>query len=107
MTDFWVIDTKCKVSPESGLPQDGSEFYYGRSVVPAENEKIAISKLRELLKSHKIIIDKVLESIIYENGFWEDDKFDVHNSYEESKAENSVELGCFLSEKCSCHSFNK
>lgn len=98
MTDFWVIDTKCKVLPGSGLPQDGSKFYYGRSVVPAENRDIAVSKLRELLESHKIEIDKVLESITYENGNWDNDEFDVHDSYEDSMAENSIELGCFLSE---------
>ncbi len=98
MTDFWVIDTKCKVSSESGLPQDGSDFYYGRSVVPAENKDIAVSKLRELLKSHKIVIERVLASVTYENGNWSGDEFDVHDSYEQAKAENSIELGCFLSE---------
>ncbi|MCE2030373.1 hypothetical protein [Sessilibacter corallicola] len=107
MTDFWVIDTKCKVSPESGLPQDGSDFYYGRSVVPAENKDIAITKLRKLLESHKIVIDSVLESITYENGNWDDDEFDIHHSHEESKAENSIELGCFLSENSHCQSCNK
>jgi len=55
MSNFWVVDTKCKVLPQSALPQDGSTYYYGRSVVPAESKDAAIENLASLLKEHDIL----------------------------------------------------
>ena len=100
MFDFWVIDTKCKVMPESALPQDGSAYYYGRSVVPAESKETAIDKLTAALKEQDIWVDTVLATVVYEDGRWDDDdEFEVQTSFEEATETNEVEIGCFLSEK--------
>lgn len=100
MSDFWVVDTKCKVLPESALPQDGSAYYYGRSVVPAESKENAVEKLVETLKEQDILVETVLATVIYEDGFWDDDdEFEVQASFEEASDTNEIEIGCFLSEK--------
>lgn len=100
MSDFWVVDTKCKVLPESGLPQDGSTYYYGRSVVPAESKESAIEKLVVALKEQDILLETVLATVVYENGRWDDDdEFEVQASFEEASDTNEIEIGCFLSEK--------
>lgn len=99
MFDFWVVDTKCKALPQSALPQDGSAYYYGRSVVPAESREHAIEKLVAALKEQDILVDAVLATVVYEDGLWNDDEFDVQASFEGAKNTNEVEIGCFLSEK--------
>ena len=100
MENFWVIDTKCKLLPESAMPQDGSAYYLGRSVVPASNEDEAVVKLTEYLKSNSILLEKIIVAVIYDEKLWDsDDEFDVHESYEEAKDSGEVELGCFISEK--------
>lgn len=100
MSNFWVIDTKCKVLPQSELPQDGSDYYFSRSVVPAESRDIAIEKLTELLKEKDILVEAVLAGILYEDGNWAaDDDFEVQLSFEEASNSNEIELGCFISEK--------
>lgn len=100
MSNFWVVDTKCKVLPQSALPQDGSTYYYGRSVVPAESKDAAIENLVSLLKEHDILIETVLATILYEDGSWdENDDFEVQMSFEESNNTNEIEMGCFVSEK--------
>jgi len=100
MSDFWVIDTKCKVLPESTLPQDGSAYYYGRSVVPAPSKEKAIEQLTHALEEDHILIEQVLGAVTYQDGQWnESDDFEVHDSYEESVMTNEIEPGCFISEK--------
>lgn len=100
MSEFWVVDTKCKVLPQNPLPQDGSNYYYGRSVVPAGSKEDAIEKLRDSLKIHHILVDAILAAVIYEEGIWtEDDEFEVQTSIEDAKASNEIELGSFVSEK--------
>ena len=99
MSTFWVVDTKCKVLPQSALPQDGSAHYYGRSVVPAESREHAIQKLVAALKEQDILVDTVLATVVYEDGLWDDDEFDVQASFEKASNTNGIEIGCFLSEK--------
>ena len=100
MSSFWIIDTKCKALPESSIPQDGSGYYYGRSVVPASSKEDAIEQLTHVLKADHIFIETVLNAVFYEDTHWEDDDdFEVQNSFEESKITNEIELGCFVSEK--------
>ncbi len=100
MSRFWVIDTKCKVLPHSELPQDGSTYYFGRSVVPANSKEIAIEKLIQILKDNHILVETILAAVLYEDGHWDDeDDFEVHASFEESNATNEIEIGCFISEK--------
>ena len=100
MSEFWVVDTKCKVLPESALPQDGSTYYYGRSVVPAESKESAIEKLVAALKEQDILVETVLATVVYEDGHWDDDdEFEVQASFEEAADTNELEIGCFLSEK--------
>lgn len=100
MSDFWVVDTKCKVLPQSALPQDGSAHYYGRSVVPAESKEAAIEKLASTLKGQDILMEAVLATVIYEDGSWdENDDFEVQISFEEASNTHEIELGSFVSEK--------
>jgi len=102
MANFWVIDTKCKVLPQSVLPQDGSDYYFGRSVVPAESREVAVEKLTGFLKEQDILVESVLAEVLYEDGNWsDDDDFEVQLSYEEASNTNEIELGCFISEKSS------
>lgn len=100
MPHFWVVDTKCKVLPESVIPQDGSQFYYGRSVVPASSREAAVEQLIIALKESGILVDTVLVTVPYQEGEWsDDDDFEVHLSFEEASITNTIELGCFVSEK--------
>jgi hypothetical protein len=99
MSNFWVVDTKCKVLPESVLPQDGSAYYYGRSVVPADAKEDAVAQLTQVLEENGILVDSVLAAVIYEDGQWEDDAFEVHESFEESEDTGRIALGFFMSEK--------
>jgi hypothetical protein len=100
MSNLWVVDTKCKVLPTSAIPQDGSLFYYGRSVVPADSEGAAVKLLTEALEENHILIETVISSVLYDDGHWkDDDEFEVHNSCEDARQTNEIELGCFVSEK--------
>lgn len=100
MTTYWVIDTKCKVQPESTLPQDGSNYYYGRSVVPSSFQEQAITLLTEALKEDHTTIEEILNVVNADDGDWsEDDEFEVLDSIAEAKENNSLALGCFISEK--------
>ena len=108
MSNFWVIDTKCKVLPESVLPQDGSAYYFGRSVVPAESKEIALEKLVSLLKEQDVLVESVLETTLYKHGLWEDsDDFEVPLGFERAKNLNSIEIGCLVSEKSKASSKQK
>ncbi|PUA26686.1 MAG: hypothetical protein B0W54_23400 [Cellvibrio sp. 79] len=108
MSSFWVIDTKCKVLPQSVLPQDGSAYYYGRSVVPVESKEAAVEKLVSLLKEQDILVESVMASILYENGRWEgEDDFEIHLSLEESSNSGEIAIGCFISEKSVGHKYKK
>lgn len=100
MKNLWVLDTKCKVSPESSLPQDGSAYYYGRSAVPASSKEQAIEQLTQVLDDDHIKVEEVLNAVRADEGDWpEDDDFEVHDSIEEAEATNAIALGCFVSEK--------
>ena len=100
MPDFWVIDSKCKVLPESSMPQDGSTYYFGRSVVPANDTDEAIALLTDYLKEDHIVLEQVLNVTLYQQELWdEDDEFDVHESYADALDSHAIELGCFASEK--------
>lgn len=100
MNTYWVIDTKCKVLPESTLPQDGSSFYYGRSVVPARFQEQAIALLTEALADDHAFIEEILHIVPVDEGDWsEDDEFEVLDSIMEAKETSSIALGCFISEK--------
>lgn len=101
MTTYWVIDTKAKVLPASSFEQDGSEFYYGRSVVPANCADDAIKALTTLLKDDNVVVIEVIAAIDYSSKSWDsdhDDFYDTDDSYEEAKASGSIYLGIFASE---------
>lgn len=98
--DFWVVDTKCKVLPESSLPQDGSEYYYGRSAVPAADKEQAVAKLATALEEDHIFIESVLDALRFQDGEWdEEDDFEVHDSFEQAELSSEIGFGCFISEK--------
>lgn len=100
MITYWVIDTKCKVQPESTLPQDGSDYYYGRSVVPAQSKEQAITLLTDVLAEDHIAIEEILKIVSADDSDWpEDDEFEVLDSLAEAQESNSIALGCFISEK--------
>ncbi|ROS05391.1 hypothetical protein EDC56_0921 [Sinobacterium caligoides] len=93
MTEFWVIDTKVKVSPESSYEQDGSEWYYGRSVVPARSVEEAIQLLSRSLKAKHVYIENILAVINYDHQNWnsvDDEQYKTTESYEKSKEKNDV-----------------
>lgn len=100
MSSFWVIDTKCRVLPESEMLQDGSVHYYGRSVVPADSKESAVDLLMVLLKQNDVLVEEVIAAVLYEDGNWkEDDEFEVQTSFEEASHSGEIEIGCFVSEK--------
>lgn len=100
MENLWVIDTKLTVSPESTLPQDGSAFYYGRSVVPAPSQEDAIEQLTCALREKCMQVEEVLNAVRADEGCWSnDDDFEVCDSLEEAKSSNTMAFGCFISEK--------
>lgn len=100
MRDLWVIDVKCTVSPESSLPQDGSEFYYARCAVPAPSESEAIALLTDHLAEDQI---KLVELILIRSSdaedWSEDDDYEVLDSIDQAQASNSIATGCFISER--------
>lgn len=100
MEKFWVADTKAKISSESSYEQDGSEWYYGRSVVPARSAEDAISILKMALRDKHVEIEAVLAVVDYTHQNWDsddDDLYDTVESYEKSKAKNQVVTGVFAS----------
>ncbi len=99
--EYWVIDIKVKVLPQSSLPQDGSTYYYGRSIVPDTSKNEAISRLTAQLESEYIIVDEVLNAVPYQSKLWdseEDEDFETNESFESAKETGEIELGCFASE---------
>ena len=100
MLTFWVIDTKVKIEPASTYEQDGSKWYYGRSIVPAESVEEAISLLRTALKEKFVEINAILAVVSYEHKAWEsdgDELYETLESYEKSKVNNEVVTGVFAS----------
>ncbi|WP_246841227.1 hypothetical protein [Hahella sp. CCB-MM4] len=82
------------------MPQDGSTYYYGRSVVLADTMELAIEQLTQALKKDHILLEEVQQVVTYEDGQWtEDDDFEVHESLRDSMLSNEIEFGCFISEK--------
>lgn len=100
MSTFWVIDTKAKIAPESTYEQDGSEWYYGRSIVPAKSAEEALELLKVALKEKRIEIDATLAIVNYDHQTWEsddDELYDTEESYEQAKENNEVVTGVFAS----------
>lgn len=101
MTIYWVIDTKLKVLPQSSVPQDGSTYYLGRSIVPEGSMESAVARLSSALEEDHIILEEVSNIVDYESRQWnseEDEDFETNESYEEAKNTGSIAFGCFTSE---------
>ncbi len=101
MSTFWVIDTKVKVLPQSSLPQDGSTFYFGRSIVPADSKELAISTLSAELESDFMLVEEISDALDYESRSWNseaDEEFETEDSYQKAKLTGNIALGCFVSE---------
>ncbi|WP_444905438.1 hypothetical protein ACJJIQ_09640 [Microbulbifer sp. ANSA003] len=100
MSRFWVVDTKAKISPESTYEQDGSKWYYGRSIVPAKSAEEAIEILKMALRDKHVEVDAILAVVDYSHKSWDsddDDLYETLESYEKSKATNEVVTGVFAS----------
>ncbi|WP_444919328.1 hypothetical protein ACJJID_00040 (plasmid) [Microbulbifer sp. CnH-101-G] len=100
MSVFWVIDTKAKIFPESSYEQDGSKWYYGRSIVPAGSIEEAIDLLRSALKDKYVEVESVLSIVDYSHQTWDsedDELFETIESYEKSKTHHEVVTGVFAS----------
>ncbi|MCH9692676.1 MAG: hypothetical protein K0U59_11565 [Gammaproteobacteria bacterium] len=100
MSTFWVVDTKAKIAPESTYEQDGSKWYYGRSIVPADSIEEALTLLRAALKNKHVVIESVLSIIDYNHSTWDSEKDELHETietYEKAKAHNEVVTGSFAS----------
>ncbi|WP_062266580.1 hypothetical protein [Endozoicomonas arenosclerae] len=100
MLTFWVIDTKAKIQPASSYEQDGSQWYFGRSIVPAESVEEAVSLLRTALNDKYVEIDSILAVVSYDHKTWDsedDELYETVESYEKSKEANEVVTGVFAS----------
>lgn len=99
MQNLWIIKTRCQVLPESELPQDGSDYYYGRCVSPAQTQAQAIELLSAYLAENQIFVQEVLEVQLFDLQLPPaDDDFDISESIQESMATGEIALGCFVSE---------
>lgn len=100
MHTFWVIDTKAKIEPASTYEQDGSQWYYGRSIVPAESVEEAVSLLRAALKEKYVEVEEVLAVVNYDDKSWDsddDELYETIESYEKSQENIEVITGVFAS----------
>lgn len=100
MSKFWVVDTKAKIAPESSYEQDGSKWYYGRSIVPARSAEEAIVLLKMALRDKYVEVNDVIAVVDYSHKSWEsvnDELYETVESYEKSKANNEVVTGVFAS----------
>lgn len=99
MQNLWMIKTRCQVSPESHLPQDGSTYYYGHSVSPAQTRAQAIKLLSAYLAENQIFVQDILDVQLFDyQQLPTDDTFDIGESIHESMARGEIALGCFVSE---------
>lgn len=101
MPNIWVISTKLYVSEKSSIPQDGSRFYFGRSIVPSHSKEAAINDLTLKLNDDFIDIEKIVDVVEYGSKAWnsaEDDDFETNESYLDALETGSIALGCFISE---------
>ncbi|MCX2678388.1 hypothetical protein OOZ15_00400 [Galbibacter sp. EGI 63066] len=100
MPKYWVIDTKVRVLPRSSLPQDGSDYYFVRSVVLDSSKDNAIDRLRLTLEEDFIYIDEIIIAVDYESENWDThlEDFDIKNTFELVQASDDIYLGCFISE---------
>lgn len=101
MSTLWVIDTKVRVLPKSSLPQDGSTYYFGRSVVPEDSKEEAVAKLTAALEEDFMIVEEVSSAVDYESKSWDsemDEDFETNESLEKAKLTGNIMLGCFVSE---------
>ncbi len=100
MVAFWVVDVIAEILPGSTFEQDGSDWYRGRSVVPAENVNEALDKLTRELKSDCVSIIRVVSIVDYADKSWDsdDDEFyETIDSYEKALKTNEISLGIFAS----------
>lgn len=100
MSIYWVIDTKLKVLPQSSIPQDGSPYYLGRSIVPEDSMESAVARLASALEEDHIILAEVSNIVDYESQQWnseEDEDFETNESYREAKKTGAIAFGCFTS----------
>lgn len=100
MPTFWVVDVIAEILPGSTFEQDGSDWYRGRSVVPAESVNEALDKLTSELKSDCVDITRVVSIVDYSDKSWdsEDDEFyETIDSYEKALRTNEIALGIFAS----------
>ncbi|BBM00190.1 hypothetical protein [Microbulbifer sp. GL-2] len=98
---FWVIDTKVKVLPQSSLPQDGSTFYFGRSIVPDESRENAVARLTATLEEDFMLVEEVSRVATYDSQQWDteaDEDYETKESYEEARQTGGIVFGCFASE---------
>lgn len=101
MSIFWVIDTKVKVLPQSSLPQDGSTFYFGRSIVPDASKESAVTRLTDALEDDFMIVEEASRVVTYNSQRWDseaDEDFETNESYEKAEQTGKIVFGCFSSE---------
>ncbi|WNZ57424.1 hypothetical protein QT397_08825 [Microbulbifer sp. MKSA007] len=101
MSIFWVVDTKVRVLPQSSLPQDGSTFYFGRSIVPDESKESAVARLTAALEEDFMLVEEVSNVTTYDSQQWEteaDEDFETKESYKEALQTGEIAFGCFSSE---------
>lgn len=102
MPSLWIVDTKVSIAPESSFETDGSDHYYGRSVVPAGNSEQAIESLRAAMKEDHIEILEVREVTNSSSQNWDselDDFFDTVYSIEIATTTGKLQLGMFASDE--------
>jgi len=100
VTKYWVIDSKAKILPHSTYEQDGSDWYYGRSVVPANSVEAAIDLLKMALRDKHVELDCLLAVIEFGHQKWESEKDELYEtleSYEKAVQTNEVVTGVFAS----------
>ena len=97
MTDFWVIDTICTALPTSSLEQDGSDYYYNRAVVPANSKEQAIAQLTSSFSNDGITINDILNAVVYEQGDWSNDIYQLDRAYTKARQENRICSAAFIS----------
>jgi tRNA A37 threonylcarbamoyladenosine dehydratase len=100
MLKFWVIDTKAKIAPQSTYEQDGSEWYYGRSIAPETSEDKAVDLLKATLKKKHVEVETIISVVDYSSRVWDtedDELYETVESYEKSKLNNEVITGVFAS----------
>ncbi len=100
MKDYWVIDSKLNILPESSLTQDGSSYYCARSIVPSESKESAIEALITTLRSKSVIVLSITDAQLYNDKkriSVTDEDFEVNKSFEKAKFTGAICVGCIVS----------